>query len=477
MKRYAITIVLAVAAVAVGRAQEGTGRESAVQIKDTEIYREGSVVTVSFEADFTEVSIGKNEQIIYRPVLRGKGSASKELGSIVLNGRNMALLEARSPKRRSVAGAAQSVRRINGTEQRVSYRTTVAYEEWMNGATLVLTEDQCGCGTVVGSPAEVVLSRLMPQFSPQSLAMFAEPQIEEPKVRHEKGSASVDFVVNELVIRPEYRNNREEINKIVSTIDVVKNDRNVEITDINIHGYASPEDTYVHNAYLAEHRTRAVMEYVKGLYDLPGERFTIGWTPEDWEGVRKYVEQSQLAHREELLEIIDSPKYDYDSKDWRMKIHYGEDYKELMEEAYPALRRSEYVISYVVRPFTAAEALEVMKVSPQQVSLYEMFWAAQSLGVNSEGYNEVIELAVKTYPEEPVANYNAAVAAVNRGELEQAERYLRKVPSTARKENLEGVIALCRGDYAGARRSFEAAASHGLPEASKHVELIDGLLQ
>ncbi len=63
-----------------------------------------------------------------------------------------------------------------------------------------------------------------------------QPKAEAKKVRAEKGEAYLSFVVNKSYILANFRENATELKKITSTIDLVKNDKNVEITDIDIHG-------------------------------------------------------------------------------------------------------------------------------------------------------------------------------------------------------------------------------------------------
>ena len=70
---------------------------------------------------------------------------------------------------------------------------------------------------------------------------FITPQMEERKLREESGRAYLDFPLNETIIYPEYRNNPAELAKIKRSIDLIKNDTNVVISHIDIHGYASPE--------------------------------------------------------------------------------------------------------------------------------------------------------------------------------------------------------------------------------------------
>lgn len=476
MNRYIISFAAMLASsITLSARNLGPDNLQAVKISGLDVYRHNNSVNVEFLVDISDIQLGKNQQLIYTPVLYSKeNSQSIAFDKIVLNGRNIAIMEERSPKTR-VAGAAQSVRRINGSSQTVKYSTTLPYYAWMDNSVLYLSEDLCGCGDLKTQERRELRSFGLSPEATRQLSLFVEPEIEEPKIRHEKGSASVDFVVNEYTILPDYHNNRTEIAKIISTIDLVRNDSNVEITAIDIHGYASPEDTYEHNTFLAENRTKALTEYVKGLYNIPANIFTTSSTPEDWEGLREYVASSDMAHRQEILAIIDDNSLLPDTKDWRIKGRYPEEYNSLLQTVFPVLRRSDYIISYIVRPFSAQEALEVMKVAPKQVSLYEMFWAAQSLGINTAEYNDVILLAVETYPDEPVANYNAAIVAVNQGSYEAALRYLDKVPESAKTLNIRGVVALNTGDITTARDYFRKSAELGLSDAARNLELLEGV--
>ena len=476
MNRHIISLaVMLAASLTLSARNTSPDNLQAVKISGLDVYRHNNRMNVEFVVDISNIELGKNQQIIYTPTLISKeGSESIAFDKIVLNGRNIAIMEERSPRTR-VSGASESVRRMNGSVQSVRYSTTLPYYAWMDNSVLYLSEDLCGCGELKTQQRRELINFGLSPEATRELTLFIEPEIEEPKIRHEKGSASVDFVVNEYTILPDYHNNRTEIAKIISTIDLVRNDSNVEITAIDIHGYASPEDTYEHNTFLADNRTKALTDYVKGLYDIPANIFSTTYTPEDWAGLREYVAGSSLEHRQEILDIIDDTTLEPDTKDWRIKGRYPEEYNSLLQTVFPVLRRSDYTISYIVRPFSAQEALGVMKVNPKQVSLYEMFWAAQSLGINTDAYNEVIMLAVETYPEEPVANYNAAIVAVNQGDYDAAVRYLDKVPESAKTLNIKGVVALNTGNIDAARDFFRKSADLGLPDAARNLELLEGV--
>ena len=445
---------------------------SAVLVSPPELFRESGVLRVSFSLDLSGVSLGRDRQAVYRPLLVSHdGRDSLALGPVVVNGRNASIREQRLPKTR-VDGAVQTVRRHNGTPQTVSYAVSVPYGSWMEHCRLYLSEDLCGCGDVTpGSRRELCTFDNRPVDLSLAVAALSEPQAEASKLRHEKGRASVDFPVNKTAVRADYRGNRAEIGKIVSTIDVVRNNRNVEITSVEIHGYASPEGSYAHNAYLASHRTQSLTAYVRGLYDLPRDLFRMSSTAEDWDGLRALVSGSDLPSRESLLSIIDDASLDADAREARIKSEHPEDYAFMLREWYPGLRHSDYTVSYVVRPYTAEEALDVMRRAPHEVSVQEMYRASQLLPEGSSEQSSALLLAASTYPDDATANYNAAVASLRLGDYAGAERYASRSGSGAGTDNVLGIVALSRGDHAAAAGYFRRAAAQGLSEASANLSL------
>lgn len=98
----------------------------------------------------------------------------------------------------------------------------------------------------------------------------------------------------------------------------------------------------------------------------------------------------------------------------------------MLDTWYPALRHSDYHITYKVKPFNVEEAKEVLKTKPQQLSLNEMFMVAQTYEPGSKEFNDVMETAVRMFPSDPVANLNAAITRLNEGDTEGAKPYLDK---------------------------------------------------
>ena len=150
-------------------------------------------------------------------------------------------------------------------------------------------------------------------------------------------------------------------------------------------------------------------------------------TPEDWDGLRRYVADSlSLDNRDGILAIIDNTDLAPDARERRLKSRFPQQYRILLNEVYPALRHSDYEVEYVVRPFSLEDARVILTENPRLLSLHELYMIANSYEPGSDEFNEVFEVAVRLFPSDPVANLNAAITAFNRRDIPAAERYLAK---------------------------------------------------
>lgn len=451
-------------------AQNGESRLSGgLRLRNVTAGKAAGNFVVSMDMVFDSVQVASNRLRAFTPVVRGRGGEEIMLPSVVLTGRRQHYVYARG----GVPGYpdAKELRRENGRPQAEHYVQTVPYEMWMRNATVAVLEDSCGCGVNLASRDNSVL-RL--REAPNPTCAYIVPERDSVKVRHLEGRAFLDFPVNRTEIYPDYRNNPRELAKIIETIDVVRNDSNATIRAIGIHGYASPEGSYSNNVRLSIGRAAALRDYVNQLYKFgDGVTFDVRNTPEDWAGLDSFVRHSNLDVREELLTLIRT-QMDEDAKNEEIKRRWPETYKFILATWYPALRHSDYVVTYTVRQFTTPEAAKrIYLEKPEQLSLHEFFMVAGTYEPGSEAYYEVLETAARVNPDSETANLNAANAAIGRRELAKADAYLAKAGNTPEAVHARGVVALLRGDYATARRHLEAARDAGVKEAAANLEWID----
>lgn len=437
---------------------------NAIVIENKKMEKSGGSLVVGMRLNMEELRLKSNNRLVFTPIVRSAGN-EKVLPQIVVNGRKQDISYRRSGGK-DYAGGTMSVRRKNGTQQSVDYKAVVDYEPWMKNSDIVIAEDLCGCGDVK-EQSQTVVGKLRTPMMP-----YMRPAAEARKARAEQGRAFIDFPVNKTTLYPDYRNNPRELDKIVGTINLVNDDKNVTITGIEIHGYASPESPYAHNARLASGRAATLKEHVRKLVRLDNSLFTVSSTPEDWDGLREAVEAGNLSNKSEILAIIDDSNLDPDAREQRIKSKYPEDYRFMLANYYPALRHSDYTVRYTVRPFSVDEAKEIMKTKPQQLSLEEMFLVAQTYEPGSVEFNEVMETAVRMYPDDPTANINAACSRMEAGDYAAAGRYLSKAGSSAEADHARGVLEMLKDNSSDAETLLRKAARGGAEGAQRNLDLL-----
>lgn len=465
LKHIFLTCLVGVAACNTAVAQSVAS--GAVTIDSVQTSVENERVDVAFKLNLSNLKLKAEQQLILTPMLAADGDTTA-LQPVIINGRSQQIRMMRASKRAKKYAEGKEpivVLRKNGTEQSISYSQTIMRKQPLESDVLQLfaAQDLCGCGDLQDQDRTLLanidnLDAWMPAIA------FVKPAAEARKQRAEKGEAYLSFRVNKTDIVVDLFDNTRELAKITKTIDLVRDDKNVEITGINIHGFASPDGPYANNERLARERAASLKNYVSHLYTIDNKLFSSNSTPEDWNGFRHKVQQSQLANKEEILKIANS-NLAPDDKDKRIRQLYPQDYAVIMSDIYPRLRHSDYTVSYTVRPFSVEEAKQILKTRPQQLSLQEMYLVAQTMEEGSAEFNEVFDIAVRMFPNDPIANLNAACADLQRRDVTSAEKHLLKAGNSAEALNARGALAVMKKDYALARQLFADAATAGSADA------------
>ena len=159
---------------------------------------------------------------------------------------------------------------------------------------------------------------------------------------------------------------------------------------------------------------------------LPASIFSVSSTPEDWEGLISYIKGSNLEHKDEILKMATDSLVAPDPREWRIRLKYTDEYKFMLANWYPALRHSDYHITCKVKPFDVETAKQLIKTKPYLLSEQEMFMVAQTYEPGSREFNDVMQTAVRYFPDNTTANLNAAIVLLNEGKAEAAKPYLDK---------------------------------------------------
>ncbi|MCH5227947.1 MAG: hypothetical protein J1F16_09085 [Muribaculaceae bacterium] len=471
------------------------GSEIAVEVIN--IYRDNQELVTTLQLDFSKINLKSNVEVVITPKYIGEND-SVSLEPVTVAGRNRWYWIERN---RVASGlivkgfGKDKGEMINATPNEPiataytpqvqntrlkTYNVTLftPYRNWMENAIFEIETEVRGCANCIKgkqgedfplAKTDFVQRTFFPEF------LYVAPVAEAVKMREISARAYIDFPVNQVEIYPDYRRNPAELAKIRATIDSVRNDKDINITSLHISGTASPEGSYQNNVRLASGRTEALKNYVQGLYSFPSNFITTSFEPVDWAGLSEFLSTVVYSG---TVSVNDSIRFDQfqnipgDIDQWKesipsasailsivnsdlepvarnnkIKNTYPKEYAWLLENVYPALRHSDYRIQFEIKTYTeVSEIIEVMQTRPQNLSLAELFVAANSQEFGSPLYDQAFDLAVTMYPDDETANLNAGINAMRRGDIISAERYLPKAGQTPEAEYARALLLLKQGD-------------------------------
>lgn len=407
---------------------------------------QGKEARLSMTVNPRSLGVSSESEMKITPVLKSAdGKSEYRFPAMIVAGRNRMMRYRRGQRR-----LAEGYLLWPSSENYKNYHDrTAAYYPWMDQSTLIMEVEVNGCCGKKKSATELTVAEidLTPEeFSiPQGFRLKA-PAKADPKIIELKGSAFVDFRVNRTEIDPAYRNNVAELTKILNTVEVARQNPDATITSISIKGFASPEGSYSNNVRLAKGRTQSLKDYIRNRYGFEEKLFQTSFEPEDWEGLREYVDTCRLASRQGLLDIINSDM-EPDAKDAALKRSYPGDYDVLLKEVYPGLRHSDYVVQYRIKQYTTVDDIRrVLRERPSNLSESELLMLLGACEPGGHEFNDVVEAGVKLFP------------------------------ANAQLQYLYGVALTQKHDYVGAREWFAKSSEAGVVEAAEALEQIDRIL-
>lgn len=459
--------------------------------------RIGNNMMVSMDLVLDSTRLGSNSQLFVTPVIQtADGSEAVALPSVLFNGRNMHYIYMRDPDKALPDAHYQIAREVyhRGTgSTRVRYEQSTPLQDWMSGkdAVMRVIVDTCGCRDLKSKGIEDY--PLYVNKAPMMFVMpYPTPVVGDEKILVHQGKAKVQFEVdrfelhedvytytNRITKRRHTIDNREQLKLIDDSLQYALSSPNVELTKVEVCGFASPESPYDHNEYLALNRSKAVMLYLEKHKDIADSICTYSAVPENWAGFREQVlAATDITERQrtELLQLIDRPIHsssDYDRKE--KELNSSQAFSSLYHNTirpdwFPDLRYTQFAFYTKLKPFTDEQLREVMKVEPERLSLSQFYRVALSYGHGTKEFHETLNLALKYYPEDETANCNAAALAIEAQRYDDAKPFLLHAGDSDDANILRGIVATNDGDLNAARAFFQKAIKQ--VEAQRNLNLI-----
>ena len=310
-----------------------------VRIDDIAVVHSGDSIFVSMSIDVSALRLGGNKGLRLKPFLEAPGRRL-EMPTVEVMGRRRYIWH----KRNRIEG--NYFLRKYGVRQVLPYSSGARWEPWMDSSVLYLSDgiSHC-CKTVLEEGAEIIMA-----VNLREPEVPASKKVKEIRQVSISGTAYVGFPVNRSEVFEDFMGNAEELGKIRNTIEGVLDNPDITIDRIILKGYASPEGSWEHNRTLAENRTKALWDYILDNYDIRPRVIEAQSGAEDWDGLRDYVKNSQMSRKYDILNIIDG-RQSPDDKEASIKKNYPYEYKRLLEDCYPLLRHTDYIIEYTIKTY------------------------------------------------------------------------------------------------------------------------------
>lgn len=370
------------------------------------------------------------------------------------------------------------------------YQLTVPYYDWMKHAAITCRQYVHSCAGNRQTTNTILLADLTPtpvpaepeEWAPNAqlfrhLVSFLVPEVEEVKTRASMLELRIGFPVNVTEVRPDFNNNRHELQRADSLVQGLQNNELIHINGVHIRGYASPEGKYAVNEKLARGRSEGFKQYL--IQNYPANTYIrnayTSWVPEDWEGFGRLVEADDyIQNRAEVLAIVNNRQIAPDTKDRLLQniVWWSNNYKIILKEMYPKLRRIELKVDYTIAKIEDSKARELLYTHPHLLSLDEIYRVARYYEPGSRQYREVYEIAARQYPNDAITNNNAAAALLQEGNATAALPYLQKIGEHPSALINYGAYYYINGDKEKAEEYFNKAKEAGMEQAVHNLNSI-----
>lgn len=473
-------LAIALAALAFGGARAAEQMPLKVYDVDVNVNQEANLVNIKIDLNLKDYHIRTNGEVVFTPLLiSDNGQDSIVFEPVTICGRNRWY----NYLRHNQAGKLDSRIYRSGTRETVVIQEQVPFEPWMNRSSVEMRCTSATCcapqhliagNSKFGNELIALIDTRRPEL--EYTYVFAPPMEDGPVEKTLEGRAFVNFVVNKTNLDPNYMINKQEIKKILNSIDIVKEDPDAIITNVHIKGFASPEGPYDNNVRLAKGRTETLAKYVNDLYKFEKGIMTTSYDPEDWAGLRNYITDSMnfnIKNRQEILTVIDGP-LGFDAKDQALRTRFPEDYQVILKQIYPWLRHSDYTVKYSIKVYTDINELKrLYNTDPTKLRAVDFYTLAQQYPEGSPEFLAIMKKAVEVYPDDPMINLNVANYYLMDGDFEAAQSCLLKAGLNPQANFARGVLAAKRKDYREARKYFEMAQEAGYPQADRYLQQIE----
>jgi len=313
------------------------------------------------------------------------------------------------------------------------------------------------------------------------------------RIIKQKQEAQIKYLVNQANVRASELNSTSIKDFVKILKEINDNQEKLQLQNIEVSAYASPEGRYDFNAALAEKRQNTSSAYVEGQLKKNRMKADVDtkFTAEDWEGFQQLVSESNIQDKDVILRVL-SMYQDPAEREQQIR-NMSVVYDELAKGILPELRRARLIANYNVIGRSDEQILQQFQTNANELSVEEVLYGANLQEDNAQkkawyekatqlfqndarAYNNLANLAYQDGDLASAANYlakakslnanspevatNEALLALAKGQVSEAEALLAKGTGANSYSEVLGNLNLAKGNYAAAAANLAGVNSN-----------------
>ncbi len=376
--------------------------------------------------------------------------------------------------------------KVMGNDQTISYllgghytmKTAFPYEPDMQQSELYLTFDAKVGNKAVKVPAVkiadgvIATSELYHQTIKTAQPCVAQDAFQ--RITEQKQEANIKFLIQQAELRKSELQSNSVQDFIKMLKQIARDQEGLNLSDVEISAYASPDGGLKLNEQLANKRQQNTESYVRQqLKDANLEGgISSEYTAQDWEGFQELVKASDIPDKDVILRVL-SMYEDPQEREQQIK-NMSQGFKELAEGVLPELRRARMTINYEVIGRDDDQIFAQLKQDASKLSVEELIYAASIAPTDSEK-EQILKTTARLYPQDNRASNNLGVLALQQGKKEEAIQYFKQAGELPEASANLGLISLQEGHTQEAENLIaKSAGAYGLSEALGNLHLAQG---
>ena len=376
--------------------------------------------------------------------------------------------------------------KVMGNDQVISYllgghytmKTAFDYQPAMQQSDLYLTFDAKVGNKTVNVPAVkigngvIATSELYHQTVASAQPCVAQDAFQ--RITEQKQEANIRFLIQQAELRKSELQSNSVQDFVKMLQQIARDQEGLNLTDVEISAYASPDGGVQLNEKLANKRQQNTESYVRQqMKDAKLEGgISSEYTAQDWEGFQELVKASNIPDKDVILRVL-SMYQDPQEREQQIK-NLSQGFRELAEGVLPELRRARMTINYEVIGRDDDQIFEQYQKDASQLSVEELIYAASIATTDTEKEN-ILKTTARLYPKDGRIYNNLGVLAMQQGKKEEAKQYFAQAGDVTEASANLGLMALQAGDTQTAENLIaRSAGAYGLSEALGNLHLAQG---